>query len=292
MSTKGLVVARSRVELAAARAALGPATLAFVPTLGALHAGHRALLDRAAELADQVVVSIFVNPLQFAPTEDLDRYPRTLDADLEMCADAGVALAFVPSHPEMYEAVRPVVTVDPGELGRVYEGASRPGHFAGVLTVVAKLFHLVRPDVAVFGQKDAQQLVLIRRMVADLDFPVRVEEVATVREPDGLALSSRNRYLSTAERDTALALSKALRAGAEHPEHSEPSAVLAAANAVLAVAAAADPPLHVDYLALLDPADLSTPGPDYHGEAILAVAARVGATRLIDSVRIKIGPSR
>jgi len=289
MSTKGPVVARSRAEFATARAALGPATLAFVPTLGALHAGHRALLDRAAELADRVVVSIFVNPLQFAPTEDLDRYPRPLEADLEMCADAGVALAFVPSRPEMYDAVRPVVTIDPGELGRVYEGASRPSHFAGVLTVVAKLFHLVRPDVAVFGQKAAQQLVLIRRMVADLDFPVRIEEVATVREPDGLALSSRNRYLSAAERDTAVALSKALRAGGEH---SEPTAVLAAANAVLAVAASADPPLHVDYLALLDPADLSTPGPDYHGEAILAVAAKVGATRLIDNVRIKIGPSR
>ena len=284
------VVATTRAELAAARADLGPATLAFVPTLGAMHAGHRALLDRATELADRVAVSIFVNPLQFAPTEDLGRYPRTLAADLEMCADAGVALAFVPPLQEMYEdAGRPVVTVDPGELGRVYEGAARPSHFAGVLTVVAKLFHLIRPDVAVFGQKDAQQLILIRQMVADLDFPLRIEEVATVREPDGLALSSRNRYLSRPERQTALALHRALQAGGAQ---AEPAAVLAAASAVLTAAASADPQLVLDYLALLDPADLSTPAADYTGEAILAVAAKVGTTRLIDNVRIKIGPRR
>lgn len=288
--TREPAVVRTRAELAAARAALDPDTLALVPTMGALHAGHRALLARAAGLADRVAVSIFVNPLQFGPAEDLARYPRTLDADLAVCAEAGAALVFAPSVEQVYgEAGSAAVTVDPGELGRVLEGAARPGHFAGVLTVVAKLFHLVRPDVAVFGQKDAQQLVLIRRMVADLDFPVRIEEVATVREPDGLALSSRNRYLSACERQTALALSRALRAGAEQ---AEPAAVLAAAAAVLDQAATVDPPLHLDYLALVDPTDLSELDADYTGEAVLAVAALVGATRLIDNVRIKIGPGR
>jgi len=233
-------------------------------------------------------VSIFVNPLQFGPAEDLARYPRSLDADLAMCADEGVALVFAPRVDQVYpDRERAVTTIDPGRLGLVLEGASRPGHFTGVLTVVAKLFHLIRPDVAVFGQKDAQQLVLIRRMVADLDFPLRIEELATVREPDGLALSSRNRYLSAPERQTALALYQALQAGSSRPE---PSAVLAAASAVLATAATAEPPLFLDYLALFDPVDLSPVAADYSGEAILAIAAKVGSTRLIDNVRIKIGP--
>jgi pantoate--beta-alanine ligase len=281
------VVATTKAELAAARADLGAATVGLVPTMGALHAGHRALLSRAGQVAEQVVVSIFVNPLQFGPAEDLARYPRTLDADLAMCADQGVALVFAPAVDQVYpDRGRAVTTVDPGRLGRVLEGAARPGHFAGVLTVVAKLFHLLRPDVAVFGQKDAQQLILIRQMVADLDFPVRIEEIATVREPDGLALSSRNRYLSGAERQSALALHRALQAGGTQ---TEPAAVLAAAAAVLTPAASADPPLVLDYLALFDPADLSAVAADYSGEAILAVAAKVGATRLIDNVRVKIG---
>ncbi|HKE51640.1 MAG TPA: pantoate--beta-alanine ligase, partial [Actinomycetes bacterium] len=199
------VVATSRAELAEARAELGTATVGFVPTMGALHAGHRELLTRAGQLAERVAVSIFVNPLQFGPAEDLARYPRSLDADLAICADVGVALVFAPTVDQVYpDRERAVTTIDPGRLGLVLEGASRPGHFTGVLTVVAKLFHLIRPDVAVFGQKDAQQLVLIRRMVADLDFPLRIEELATVREPEGLALSSRNRYLSAPERQTAL----------------------------------------------------------------------------------------
>ncbi|MGH8837066.1 MAG: pantoate--beta-alanine ligase, partial [Actinomycetes bacterium] len=252
--------------------------------------GHRALLSRAGQVAERVVVSIFVNPLQFGPAEDLARYPRTLDADLAMCADEGVALVFAPTVDEVYaDRGRAVTTVDPGRLGRVLEGVARPGHFAGVLTVVAKLLHLIRPDVAVFGQKDAQQLILIRRMVADLDFPLRIEEVATVRESDGLALSSRNRYLSAPERQTALALHRALQAGGAH---TEPAAVLAAASTVLTAAATADPPLVLDYLALFDPADLSAVAADYAGEAVLAVAAKVGTTRLIDSVRIKIGAGR
>jgi pantoate--beta-alanine ligase len=284
------VVVATKAELAAARAELGAATVGLVPTMGALHAGHRALLSRAGQVAERVVVSIFVNPLQFGPAEDLARYPRTLDADLAMCADEGVALVFAPTVDEVYaDRGRAVTTVDPGRLGRVLEGVARPGHFAGVLTVVAKLLHLIRPDVAVFGQKDAQQLILIRRMVADLDFPLRIEEVATVREPDGLALSSRNRYLSAPERQTALALHRALQAGGAH---TEPAAVLAAASTVLTAAATADPPLVLDYLALFDPADLSAVAADYAGEAVLAVAAKVGTTRLIDSVRIKIGAGR
>jgi pantoate--beta-alanine ligase len=284
------VLATTKAELAAARAELGAATVGLVPTMGALHAGHRALLSRASQVAERVVVSIFVNPLQFGPAEDLARYPRTLDADLAMCADEGVALVFAPTVDEVYaDSGRAVTTVDAGGLGQVLEGAARPGHFAGVLTVVAKLFHLIRPDVAVLGQKDAQQLILIRRMVADLDFPLRIEEVATVREPNGLALSSRNRYLSAPERQTALALHRALQAGAAQ---TEPAAVLAAASDVLTAAASADPPLVLDYLALFDPADLSAVATDYAGEAILAVAAKVGTTRLIDNVRVKIGAGR
>jgi pantoate--beta-alanine ligase len=284
------VLATTKAELAAARAELGAATVGLVPTMGALHAGHRALLSRASQVAERVVVSIFVNPLQFGPAEDLARYPRTPDADLAMCADEGVALVFAPTVDEVYaDSGRAVTTVDAGGLGQVLEGAARPGHFAGVLTVVAKLFHLIRPDVAVLGQKDAQQLILIRRMVADLDFPLRIEEVATVREPNGLALSSRNRYLSAPERQTALALHRALQAGAAQ---TEPAAVLAAASDVLTAAASADPPLVLDYLALFDPADLSAVATDYAGEAILAVAAKVGTTRLIDNVRVKIGAGR
>ena len=207
-------IAHSRAELAAARERT-TGTLALVPTMGALHAGHLALVRHAADLADHVAVSIFVNPLQFGPGEDLDRYPRTLDADLELLAREGVALVFAPSAAEMYPRGRPAVTVDPGPLGDLLEGASRPGHFAGVLTVVTKLLGLVRPDVAVFGEKDYQQLALIRRTVADLELGVRIEGAQTVRDPDGLALSSRNRYLTPDQRTEALALSRALRRGAE-----------------------------------------------------------------------------
>jgi pantoate--beta-alanine ligase len=268
------VVVRTRAELAAARAAR-PGTVALVPTMGALHAGHAALVRHAATLADTVVVSIFVNPLQFGPAEDLDRYPRTPDADLALLAEQGVGLVFAPPAAEMYPGGPPAVTVDPGPLGALLEGASRPGHFAGVLTVVTKLLNLVRPDVAVFGEKDYQQLALIRRAVADLELGVRIEGAETVRDPDGLALSSRNRYLSGAEREQALALSRALRAGAA--EH-EPGRVLARATAELAG-------LDVDYLALRG-VDLG-PAPD-HGPARLLVAARVGTTRLIDNVAVAL----
>ncbi len=284
------VLARTRDELAVARAGL-PAPVVLVPTMGALHAGHRALLRAARELAGaagsvpagSVVVSIFVNPLQFGPGEDLERYPRTLDADQAMCAEEGARLVFAPAAAEMYPAGRPQVTVDPGPGGQVLEGKFRPGFFDGVLTVVLKLFSLARPDVAVFGQKDAQQLVLIRRMVSDLDLGVVIESVPTVREPDGLAISSRNAYLSAGDRTNALALSRALRAGsARAADGARP--VLAAAGEVLA----ASPALAVDYLELVDPATLAPVPAGRAGPAVLVVAATVGGTRLIDNVPVAL----
>jgi pantoate--beta-alanine ligase len=278
-------VARTRDELAGARAGL-PAPVVLVPTMGALHAGHRALLRRARELAGpagSVAVSIFVNPLQFGPSEDLDRYPRPLEDDLAMCAEEGARLVFAPSAAEMYPGGRPEVTVDPGPAGQVLEGKFRPGFFGGVLTVVMKLLNLTRPDVAVFGQKDAQQLALVRRMVGDLDLGVVIESVPTVRDADGLAVSSRNAYLSAQDRAHALALSRALRAGAARgAEGARP--VLAAAGEVLAAA----PALAVDYLELVDPATFAPVQAGLAGPAVLVVAATVGGTRLIDNVPVAL----
>jgi pantoate--beta-alanine ligase len=208
----GLLVARTPEELR--RALSGPGHVALVPTMGALHGGHRSLMRLARERADTVVVSVFVNPLQFGPDEDFDRYPRDLAADTALCAEEGVDVVFAPSVGTMYPAPQ-MVTVDAGPMGERLEGASRPGHFTGVLTVVAKLLNLVRPDTAVFGEKDAQQIALVRRMVADLDVPVEIVGAPILRDPDGLASSSRNVYLSDAERRSALALSRALRAGRE-----------------------------------------------------------------------------
>lgn len=278
------VIARTREELAAARARI-EGTLAFVPTMGALHEGHLSLMREARRNADKVAVSIFVNPLQFGPGEDFDRYPRTFEADVEACAAEGVDLVFAPTRDVMYPD-EPQVTIKSGPMGEVVEGAARPGHFDGMLTVVLKLLNLVRPDAAVFGEKDAQQLAMIRRMVADLNVPVRIVGAPTVREPDGLALSSRNRYLSEPERQTALALSRALRAGADAADDG-PDAVLRAAGAVLDGAATADPPLALDYLVLVDPATF-TPAAG-GGPAVLAVAGRVGATHLIDNVHLQLG---
>ncbi len=283
------VIARTRGELATARAALG--TVALVPTMGALHEGHRSLMRRARDLADAVAVSIFVNPLQFGPGEDLDRYPRTLPADIGACADEGVDLIFAPTVDVMYppSAADRRVTVDSGEMGTIVEGACRPGHFNGVLTVVLKLFNLMRPDVAVFGEKDAQQLAMVRRMVADLDVPVRIVGCPTVREYDGLAVSSRNRYLSGPERRTAVSLSRALYAGAAAVTEG-PAKVLRAARAVLDGAMAADPPLELDYLVLVDPETFHEVDDAHTGPAILAVAGRVGTTHLIDNVPLYFGP--
>jgi pantoate--beta-alanine ligase len=276
------VVARTRLGLAAARAALaGPVVL--VPTMGALHDGHRALLALARELAGDgsVLASIFVNPLQFGVGEDLDRYPRTMERDLEICAQEGVAVVFAPGRQDMYPA-EPQVTVDPGPVGHLLEGEFRPGFFGGVLTVVLKLFQLTGPDIAVFGEKDAQQLALIRRMTADLDLGVRIAAAPIHRDPDGLATSSRNVYLSDFERATALALPTALSA-ARAAVRAGPRAALAAAALLLEAATAADPPLEPDYLTVADPVTFAEVGPEHTGPALLLAAARVGTTRLIDN---------
>ncbi len=259
------VVAATREELAAGRKEL-TGRVAVVMTMGALHEGHATLVRRARELADSVVVTIFVNPLQFGAHEDLDRYPRTLEDDLALLEAEGADLVFTPT-PEVVYPDEPLVRVSAGPLGAVFEGASRPGHFDGVLTVVLKLLHLTSPDVALFGEKDAQQLAAIRRMVADLDLPVEVVGVPTVREPDGLALSSRNRYLSPGERQAALVLSRALA-----------TRDVAAARALVDV----EPGVDLDYLERVDSRTFEA-APD--GDLIV-VAARVGTTRLIDNISV------
>jgi pantoate--beta-alanine ligase len=283
-----LILARTRAELSAVRDGLGR-PIVLVPTMGALHEGHRALLRRARQMSapdGSVVVSVFVNPLQFGAGEDFGRYPRSEERDLAVCAEEGAGVVFAPSREEMYPE-EPLVTVDPGPVGRLLEGSSRPGFFTGVLTVVLKLFQAAAPDVAVFGQKDAQQLALVRRMAADFGLGVRIEAVPIVRDQDGLAVSSRNVYLSPRERSTALALSRALRAGTAEAG-SGAYAVLAAARAVLGNAAAARPPLMLDYLALVDPATFTAVGDRHDGPALLLVAARVGATRLIDNAQVML----
>jgi pantoate--beta-alanine ligase len=255
--------------------------LALVPTMGALHAGHRELIRRAKRLPNNVVAtSIFVNPLQFGAGEDFEAYPRPLEADLDILREDGVEIAFTPSADALY-AEGAVVTVHPGPLGDELEGAVRPGHFAGVLTVVAKLFNLLRPDYALFGEKDYQQLVLIKRMVRDLNIDTHVIGVPTVRERDGLALSSRNVYLTPEQREDAIVLSAALTAGA-FVGRDGAEAVLETAWKTLA----ARPAVEVDYLELRG-TDLG-PAP-VDGEARLLIAARVGSTRLIDNVPVLLG---
>ncbi|MER5265815.1 pantoate--beta-alanine ligase [Actinosynnema sp. NPDC002837] len=255
--------------------------IALVPTMGALHAGHRKLIREAQVMQNTVVVvSLFVNPTQFGPNEDFDRYPRSFDSDVDICREERVGLVFAPSVEDMYPPGG-TVTVNPGPLGDELEGRTRPGHFAGVLSVVAKLFNIVQPTYAVFGEKDYQQLTLIHRMARDLNFPLDVVGVPTVREPDGLALSSRNRYLSDEERSAATALSAALVAGA-YVSGQGADAVLKAAGDTLAAA----PGVDLDYLELRAP-DLG-PAPE-NGDARLLVAARVGSTRLIDNAAVLLG---
>jgi pantoate--beta-alanine ligase len=283
------ILARTRLGLAAARRTLG-SPVVLVPTMGAMHDGHRALLRRAHEISrpnGSVVVSLFVNPLQFGAGEDLDRYPRDLGEDLRICGAERVAVVFAPSTAQMYPREQ-LITVDPGPMGQVLEGAFRPGFFTGVLTVVLKLFQLVQPQVAVFGEKDAQQLALVRRMSGDFDLGIGIAAVPTVRDPDGLAVSSRNRYLSAARRATALALPAALRAGRDAQEDG-PEAALKAAGAILDEAAKADPPLVTDYLALADPDTFGPVAAGYTGEALLLAAARIGPIRLIDNVPLALG---
>ena len=270
---------RTRAELDAARRSL-TGRVVLVPTMGALHEGHRALMRAARTLGDHVIVSIFVNPTQFGPGEDLDRYPRTPWADLDMCAEEGVALVFMPECEQMYGPDLGI-RVDGGALASRLEGVSRPGHFSGVLTVVAKLFGMVRPQAAVFGEKDYQQLVLIRGMSRELVLGVEVYGLPTVRQEDGLALSSRNRYLAADQRKVARTLSQALRTAVSASDYGA-TRVLAAAREVLD----AEPGLDLDYLALTDP-ELG-PAPE-SGQARLLVAARVGTIRLIDNVPLTLG---
>jgi pantoate--beta-alanine ligase len=269
---------RLRSELRAARAGLR-GTVGLVPTLGALHAGHAALIEQARAQCDAVVVSIFVNPMQFNQAEDLERYPRPLAEDLALCEKSGADLVWNPSVAEVYPGGPAQVWVTAGALANQLEGPERPGHFDGVLTVVMKLFVAVRPDQAFFGEKDYQQQTLIRRMVAEFGMDVEVCSVTTVRDPDGLALSSRNVFLSPDERRSALALPVALEAGRAAAGDAE--AVLHAARAVLAAEAG----VQLDYLELRAP-DLGPAPPA--GPARLLVAATVGATRLIDNLGIEL----
>ncbi|MCB7136872.1 pantoate--beta-alanine ligase [Cellulosimicrobium marinum] len=304
--TPGPVAPRVATTRDALRAALrepapgrgAPGGRAVVMTMGALHAGHLELVRRARAAVGprgEVVVTDFVNPLQFGPGEDFERYPRDVAGDVALLAAAGedarVDVVFAPSVDEMYPGLRagaPVVRVSSGRFGTALEGAARPGHFDGVLTVVLKLLHLVRPDVAVFGEKDAQQLLAVRRMVADLDVDVEVLGVPTVREADGLARSSRNAYLAPAEREQALALSRALRAGADAAAAGAGALeVLAAARGILDGASGVDP----DYLVLVDPATVEDLAPGAVGPGLLLVAARVGTTRLIDNTAVTLAPA-
>jgi pantoate--beta-alanine ligase len=279
-------IADLRSELDRMRTTAG--TLAFVPTMGALHAGHASLVERAHGDAGAVVVSVFVNPLQFGPAEDFEAYPRDLERDAAALAEWGTALLFAPEARELLPR-RPEVTVDPGPLGARLEGAVRPGHFRGVLTIVAKLLHLVEPDVAVFGQKDLQQAVLVRRMAADLDLPVRIAVAPTVREPDGLALSSRNAYLSPSERAAAPALIRSLRAGERALLAGERRA-RAVRQAVLE-ALAEEPSLQLDYAAVLRADDLAEVE-EITGPAAIAAAARLGRIRLLDNLLVDPEGSR
>ncbi|MGV8977877.1 MAG: pantoate--beta-alanine ligase [Cellulomonas sp.] len=295
-------LARTRDELAMALRAAGAAgpaagghhdrlpARAVVMTMGALHAGHLALVAAAKSSATHVVVTIFVNPLQFGPGEDLDSYPRDLDGDLALLTGPGLLgagdVVFAPTPEVVYPDGDPVVRVSAGRFSEVLESVARPGHLDGVLTVVLKLLHLIQPDVAMFGQKDAQQVAAVRRMVRDLDVPVDIREVATVRDTDGLALSSRNAYLSPAERTRALALGRTVRAAHEAADRpgAIPAGVRAAARAELAGA-----DLELEYAELIDPATFETVDDLFVGPAVFAVAARVGATRLIDNAWVTLG---
>ncbi len=275
---------RTAGELRAAGKRVG-----VVPTMGALHEGHLALVRRACELADSVIVTIFVNPLQFGPAEDLARYPRPFERDVEAAGVAGAAVVFAPSDAGMYPPdFQTAVTVE--RVSAVLEGAARPGHFRGVTTVVAKLFNIVQPHVAVFGEKDAQQVVVIRRMIRDLNFPVALEVVPTVRERDGLALSSRNIYLSPAQRREAPVLYQALCLARRLIEDGEPSpqAVIGRMSAEIAGGSSGS----VDYISIADASSLEEQRTLPVGRPLLiSLAVRFGATRLIDNIGLQVPPS-
>jgi len=271
----------SEMRHAVADARTKGSSIAFVPTMGALHEGHLTLIDEAKRVADVVVMSVFVNPLQFGPTEDFARYPRTLDDDSRLAAERGVDLMFTPTQADMYPEHAPVILIHPGNIGKEWEGAVRPHHFEGVLTVVAKLFHIVMPDVAVFGQKDLQQVAVVKAMVRDLNFPVGILVAPTVRDPDGLAMSSRNRYLSPRERELSLMLSKALFAMRDAFSRGErrASALEAIGWRMLERVVGLTP----RYLAVVNADTFQRVNTVRHGDAAIG-AIRVGETKLIDNI--------
>lgn len=271
-------IAELRSELASRAAGGTGATVALVPTMGALHDGHLALVERAVELADTVVVSIFVNPLQFGPDEDLSTYPRDLEADLDALEPFDVAFVFAPTASEMYPKGAAQVHVIGGPVAELFEGRTRPGHFDGVLTVVSKLLNIAQPDVVLFGQKDAQQVFLVRQLVDDLNFPTKVEIVETVRADDGLALSSRNRYLNGDERRAAVAISRALEAASSGADRGI-DAVLAAAQSVFMD----ERLVKLEYLKVVNPKTFLPVDDGYRGPVRVLIAARVGSARLIDN---------
>lgn len=275
-------IAEVRAAVAAARA--GGATIGLVPTMGALHEGHASLLRAARAETGYVVATIFVNPAQFGPHEDLERYPRPLERDLAVCAEHGVRLAFVPAVAEIYPPnFRTYVEVH--GLQDVLEGAARPGHFRGVATVVLKLFNIVQPDVAYFGQKDAQQARIITQMVEDLSVPVRLRICPIVREEDGLALSSRNQYLDAEQRRQATVLSHALQEARQRIEAGERNAATIEQALIHRIASA--PAARIDYAAIVD-ADSLQPLDDVRGRVLIALAVRFGTTRLIDNLLLEL----
>lgn len=298
---KSAALLRQRAVQGTRESSRQPGTLGLVPTMGALHHGHATLARSAVAENSVVVASVFVNPLQFGDATDLARYPRTTEADLALLSEAGVDFMFAPSVQEMYPDGEPMVRVTAGKMGELYEGASRPGHFDGALTVVAKLLHTAMPDAgllpqsgaeanarpayrAYFGQKDAQQLTLVRKMVADLNFPVDIVAVPTVRDEDGLALSSRNRFLSAQERDSALVLSRALRLLKRRADAHEPLDIESAQALVDSAAG-----VELDYLEVVDPVTLAVRAENcqdtpFTGEALVLIAAKVGPVRLIDNI--------
>ncbi len=259
--------------------------IGFVPTMGYLHEGHLALVDEARRRADVVILSIFVNPLQFGPSEDLARYPRDLPRDRALASARGVDALFRPEVATMYPPGSEV-RISPGSIAERWEGAARPGHFAGVLTVVAKLLHLVEPDLACFGQKDVQQLTLVRRMVRDLDWPVEIVAVPTVREPDGLALSSRNGYLGADDRKRAVVLSRALQAA--HRAWLDGETRAAALDGRMRQELSTEPTVAVEYISIADPETLA-PVETADERTVVAIAGRIGGTRLIDNIRLGEG---
>ena len=274
---------KTREELATWRNGVS-GKLGLVMTMGALHEGHLDLVRAAKAQADTVLVTVFVNPTQFAPGEDYDTYPRDLAGDAAKLQAVGADALFAPTPEVMYPAGEALVRFNPGRAATILEGKTRPTHFAGVLLVVGKMFHLTRPDVAAFGKKDAQQLAIVSQMVTDLDFPLTILPVEIRREPDGLALSSRNRYLSPNERDTALNLSQALKWGQENASRLGAGDLAAKVRQRLESV----PGIDVDYVALVNPVGFVPITGDFRGRAILALAAKVGSTRLIDNMDVQL----